>query len=164
MLKFRCSLIRGTSHIVKRRAFIWLFTLVIAQVLTAGGSFANSDAPSFLVIVHPNYKQKSVERGVVADALLKKQTRWEDGALIYPVDLHVQSPVRRSFSHAVLKRSVEAVRSYWQQRIFSGRGVPPPEMNSEEAVVRYVANHPGGIGYVSPKAEVKGVRVVALRD
>jgi ABC-type phosphate transport system substrate-binding protein len=101
---------------------------------------------------------------MVAEALLKKRVRWDDGAAIHPVDLPSQSSVREKFSHAVLKRSVAAVRSYWQQRIFSGRGVPPPEVASDEAVVRYVATHPGGIGYVSSQVELMGVRVIELRD
>lgn len=158
------SLTRGNSHAVKRRGFISLVAVVIAQGLTTGGSYAKNDAPSFLIVVHPHFPHRSLEPGVVADAFLKKQTRWDDGTLIQPVDLDPQSSTRRIFSSAVLKRSVAAVRSYWQQRIFSGRGVPPPEMNSDEAVVKYVATHPGGIGYVSPQAEVKGVRVVTLRD
>ena len=46
---------------------------------------------------------------------------------IRPVDLRPNAATRRLFSERMLRRSVAAVRSYWQQRIFSGRGVPPPE-------------------------------------
>ena len=49
----------------------------------------------------------------------------------------------------MLKRSVAAVRSYWQQRIFSGRDVPPPEVDTENQVIKYVAGDPGALGYVS---------------
>jgi hypothetical protein len=58
---------------------------------------------------------------------------------------------------------VGAVRSYWQQRIFSGRDVPPPELDSDEAVVAFVARSPGGIGYVSAATKLSGVRELALR-
>lgn len=164
MLEVCRSFALGTSHVVKRRTLIWLTTLLLAEALTTGGSFAQSDGPRFLIVVHPDVKHVRLERSLAADAFLKKKTRWDDGTLIHPADLHAQSSVRESFSHTVLKRSVAAVRSYWQQRIFSGRGVPPPELSSDEAVIRYVASHPGGIGYVSPRAEVKKVRVVTLRD
>lgn len=164
MLKVCHSPARGPSRIAKRRALIGLLAVLMAEVLSTGSSHAQNETSSFLIVVHPGFKQESLKREVVADALLKKQTRWDDGTLIQPVDLHVQSAARQSFSSAVLKRSVAAVRSYWQQRIFSGRGVPPPEVNSDEAVVEYVTSHAGGIGYVSRKAEVKGVRVVTLRD
>ena len=63
----------------------------------------------------------------------------------------------------VLRRSPEAVRNYWQQRIFTGRGVPPPELASDEAVLAYVREHRGAVGYVSAAAETSSVKVLELR-
>ena len=79
------------------------------------------------------------------------------------MDLRFDSPVRSHFSNAILKRSVAAVRSYWQQRIFSGRGVPPPEVDTEAAAVRYVRQNRGGVGYVSSTADIREVKVLAVR-
>jgi hypothetical protein len=62
----------------------------------------------------------------------------------------------------VLKRSVQAVKTYWQQRIFSGRGVPPPELESDDAVVRYVENNPGALGYISGTAALGKTKVLAV--
>jgi hypothetical protein len=71
--------------------------------------------------------------------------------------------VRRRFCEEVLSRSVAAVKSYWQQLIFSGRAVPPPELDTDEEVVRYVAKYSGAIGYVSGASELSGVKVVAVK-
>jgi ABC-type phosphate transport system substrate-binding protein len=79
---------------------------------------------------------------------------------IRPVDAKPASSARQRFSKDVLKRSVSSVKSYWQQLIFSGRGTPPPELDSDEAIVSYVLKHPGSIGYVSGSAELKGAKVV----
>jgi ABC-type phosphate transport system substrate-binding protein len=117
----------------------------------------------FRVITHPNNPFGSVSREFVADAFLKKASRWQDGEAIQPVDLRADAPVRRSFSDSVLKRSVSAVKIYWQQRIFSGRGVPPPELDSDQAVIAYVASRRGGIGYVSEGAKLESVKVCNLR-
>ena len=86
-----------------------------------------------------------------------------NGETIRPVDLPPASAIRRRFSSSVLKRSVAAVRSYWQQRIFTGRDVPPPELESDEAVVRYVTKYEGAIGYVAPSAKVGDAKVLLLR-
>jgi hypothetical protein len=119
--------------------------------------------PAYRVIVHISNRATQLERGFVADALLKKVSRWPGGQTIRPVDLAADSPVRRKLSEELLDRSVAAVRSYWQQLIFSGRDVPPPELESDDAVVKYVAQHAGGIGYVSGGANLDGVRAVTLR-
>lgn len=158
----RTALLPWRSQRRQRRTAIKTVAAVLLSVIVSNASVEQDDGPPFVVIVHSRMNQTSLERDIVAVAFLKKQTRWDDGTLIEPVDLESSSTTREVFSHAVLKRSVSAVRSYWQQRIFSGRGVPPPEVKSDQAAVRYVATHAGGIGYVSKKAELKGVRAIRL--
>jgi hypothetical protein len=126
-------------------------------------SRASGETPAdFLVVVHPEQPSESAAREFLADAFLKRTTRWRGGEAINPVDLRADSRVRKAFSARVLNRSVAAVRSYWQQRIFSGRGVPPPELDSDEAVVRYVISHPGAVGYVSGGAKLDRARVLRV--
>lgn len=136
---------------------------LLACVLVAGGWAAAAAPPGFLVITHPSNPALSVERTFLADAFLKKSTRWPDDELIYPVDQSPDSGARQRFSEQVLRRSVFAVRSYWQQRIFAGRGLPPPELESDDAVLRYVRSRPGAVGYVSDRAEIGGVKVLSVR-
>jgi ABC-type phosphate transport system substrate-binding protein len=124
---------------------------------------ARAGEVEFRVIVHPNNAAGALERALVADLFLKKVTRWSDGEAAKPVDLRPTSAVRKHFSESVLKRSVGAVRSYWQQRIFSGRDVPPPELEAADAGVAYVARSPGAIGYVSASAKLAGVKELGVR-
>jgi hypothetical protein len=103
-----------------------------------------------------------LERDFVSDAFLKKATRWPDGEAIHPLDQRVDAAVRVRFSDGVLRRSIAAVRHYWQQRIFSGRGVPPPELESDAAVIARVQRDRGAIGYVSEHADLSSVKVVSV--
>ena len=41
--------------------------------------------------------------------------------------------------------------------------MPPPELDSDEEVVRYVLKHQGAVGYVSGGAAIGGARIVAVR-
>ena len=59
-------------------------------------------------------------------------------------------------------RSVAAVKSYWQQMVFSGRGVPPPELDTEAQVVSFVLRNPGSVGYVSVGTSLHGARTLAV--
>ena len=143
-----------------RRRALSLF--VVALALLAAGARAGEPPAEFKVIVHAATPEKSVPRAFLADAFLKNITRWPDDETIRPVDQRPNSAVRRRFSEAVLKRSVAAVKTYWQQRIFSGRGVPPPELDSDEAVVRWVEDHPGAVGYINGSASAGHAKVVAV--
>jgi ABC-type phosphate transport system substrate-binding protein len=120
--------------------------------------------PTYQIVVHPGGPAGPVlDARFVADAFLKKVRTWPGGEPIQPVDLDLSSPVRRRFTEEVLRRPVAAVRAYWQQRIFSGRDVPPPELGTDEAVIKYVTKYPGAIGYVSTAAATNGIRGVAVR-
>ncbi len=148
-----------------RRACIALVAIVAFAALEASiGPLARADdAALFRVIVHPDNPARSIGRESLADAFLKTSTRWDDGETIRVVDQRAGSSVRKAFSESVLKRSVAAVRSYWQQRIFSGRDVPPPELDSDDAVIDYVLGHRGGVGYVSPAAKLREAKVLVVR-
>lgn len=146
------------------RITVVLVLLVLALAMPRGSVSAQGAAPpAYVVIVHPSNAATTLQRAFVEDAFLKKVTRWPNGDGVRPVDLGPDSPVRRRFSEDVLRRSVEAVRSYWQQIIFAGRDIPPPELDTDDEVVKYVLKHPGGIGYVSSGAKTGGAKVVTVR-
>jgi len=143
-----------------RLGLISLLNLVFMLALLAP---ARSDSgPAYQVIIHPANGTDRLDKRFVADAFLRKRTRWGDDRAILPVDLGQKSSTRSAFSHAVIGRDVASVRRYWAQLMFSGRGVPPPELASEGDVIRYVAEHSGAIGYVAPGAALSGVKVVEV--
>lgn len=124
---------------------------------------SSAEEPSFVVIINHANDDLRLDKKAVADIFLKKRIRWNNERAIQPVDQNRKSAVRRRFSEDALGRSVAAVRTYWNQLVFSGRGVPPPELESDGDVVRYVASNEGAIGYVSASVDLKLVKSVQLR-
>jgi hypothetical protein len=143
---------------------IVLFSLVLALCQASAGRALAGDGERipFILIVNPDNRQQSAKRSFLEDAFLKNTTRWDDGVALRPVDQSSRSAVRPKFCEIIIRRTLAAVRHYWQQRIFSGRGVPPPELASDTAVVRYVLEHRGAVGYVSRDADVGRARVLAV--
>jgi ABC-type phosphate transport system substrate-binding protein len=78
----------------------------------------------------------------------RKQLFWPQGVPIKPVNLRSQDPLRIQFSEATLGSTPEAQIDYWNGQYFNGI-LPPYSVNSEEAVLRYIANTKGAIGYVN---------------
>jgi ABC-type phosphate transport system substrate-binding protein len=140
--------------------------ILAAAAVLCGVVFAQNgkgQRPAYQVIVNPRNPSAALDRKFLEEAFLKRITIWPDGEGIRPADLAPESPVRRAFTHDVLNRSVEAVKGYWQQRIFSGRDVPPPEFAHDDDVVQYVLKHEGGIGYVAGDANVGECHVVVVQ-
>ncbi len=146
-----------------KRSVAPLALLSLLFFVSAAGRAAEQQA-GFSVIVHPTNSATALTRDEVSRFFLKKATTWKDGRPVAPVDLGVDSPVRRNFSRATHRRDVPAIRSYWQQQIFSGRAVPPRQMDSEEEVVRFVAAFPGAIGYVSTGTPLRDVKTLKIGD
>ncbi len=138
--------------------------LVLAIILgfTIGLAGSPSAEPGFTVIVNRHNDVRTLDRRTVAEAFLKKRTHWTSDRPIAPVDQPKSAAVRKRFSRQILGRSVEAVRAYWNQMVFSGRGVPPPEVDGDDAVLVYVGRHSGAIGYVSADVDLRGSRVRAV--
>ena len=139
------------------------FVFAAMLAMLAFASDVSGEGRAFIVIVHPSNPTNSASRELVADAFLKKTTQWPSGGIIRPVDLTPRSPTRRQFSEEVLHRSISEVRGYWQQRIFSGRDVPPPELESDDDVIRFVLDHEGGVGYVSGAAALRGAKPLGVQ-
>ncbi len=153
----------GAKPVARRCVALCLLLVATASVLVDRGTASAQSVPDFRVIVHPDNPSTSLSRDTLTDSFLKRTTRWADGEIIRPVDQRSDSTVRRRFSDSVLQRSVAAVKSYWQQRIFSGRELPPPELDSDEAVVSYVMKHRGAVGYVSGAAKLERAKPVQVQ-
>jgi ABC-type phosphate transport system substrate-binding protein len=115
----------------------------------------------FKVIVNNANGASSVSRADLNALFLKKRVKWSDGTPAAPVNQNRKSAVRESFTTAIHGKSVTAVESYWQQQIFSGRDVPPPEKSSDADVLAFVKANGGAVGYVSDSTPTPGVKVVS---
>jgi ABC-type phosphate transport system substrate-binding protein len=124
----------------------WM-TMMIVFVLTAAGSAAGAEG--FQIVVHRSVEGSKISRSVLAEIYQKDVVRWGNDLRICPVDQSSQAPVRRAFTQEILGRSLGEVQKYWTRRLAVDREMPPPTKASDEAVLAFVADKKGAIGYVS---------------
>jgi ABC-type phosphate transport system substrate-binding protein len=136
----------------------WLLVLLM---ITFTALRSGADTVKFKVIVHPDNPVTSVNRSFLRDAFLKKSTEWEGGEGILPVDLSWRFGERRAFTEQVLQKTPAQVKSYWNQQIFSGKSVPPPEADTPGAVIAYVLANPGAVGYIPANVDPAGAKVLS---
>jgi ABC-type phosphate transport system substrate-binding protein len=138
-----------------------LFSLVATIGVLSSPLAAQSQ--EFTVIVNASNPVASLPRDDVAKLFLKKTVSWASGQAVAPVELPPTAKARVEFARDILNKSVGQVKSYWQQQIFSGRDVPPPEKQSENDVVAFVRSNPGAIGYVSKGVQIgRGVKPLTV--
>ena len=137
------------------------YVLSIAMLITAAASSA--PAAGLKVIVNNAVQVDGLSKRETSDLFLKKTPRWTNGVAVVAIDQSDRSPVREEFSKTVHGKPAAAIKSYWQQQIFSGRDVPPVEKASDSEVVAAVRANPGAVGYVDGAADTAGVKVVPIR-
>src|SRR5687767_15918639 len=132
-----------------RGAITFILGLVIVWSAIALADARTHEGAGYRVVVHPSNPIARVEKRFLTQVFLKKITRWPSNETIRPVDLAADSDIRKLFVEDVMNRSIGSLVNFWQQQIFSGRNVPPPELESEKAVIEFILSHPGAVGYVS---------------
>lgn len=136
--------------------------LVLLAVAVAPAVPSRASTASFQVIVHPDNPVDSISRDFARRAYLKKVKTWSGGAKVKPIDLPKGASARDRFTRDILKKTPAQLRSFWNQQVFSGKGVPPPEADSTAAAIAYVTSHAGAIAYIPADADPGDAKVVTL--
>lgn len=124
--------------------------LFIIFVLTLPSSALGAEGANEVVavIVAPNSPERQLDKAGLGGIFLRKTLLWSNGEAIKPVNLPANHWVRRLFSERVLGVDPVDLEDYWNDQYFHGV-FPPYAVASEEAAIRYVADSPDAIGYVS---------------
>ena len=136
---------------------------ILAFAIVAGLGAASVQAAGYKVIVNPANPATTLAKKDVSALFLKKKVKWDDGAAVTAVDQTDKAAVRESFTTSIHGKPVAAIKSYWQQQIFSGRDVPPVEKSSDAEVIAFVRNNRDAVGYVSEETPVSGVKVIDVQ-
>src|SRR5581483_44487 len=139
------------------KRFFFLFGIVLSL---CGGLAVAEDR--FYVIVNGANSVSSMEDKEVSKLFLKKTGVWPNGQPVVPVDQAERSSVREVFSKEIHGKTTSSLQAYWQQQIFSGRNIPPPEKGSDGEVIAFVKANPNAIGYVSAQPSDAGVKVLKV--
>lgn len=131
---------------------LWLLALLLAPAL--------AQAEGLLVIAHPDVPLNRIDDDQLAAIYLLQKTSWRDGLDVVAVNRELASKVRASFSARVLHHSPQELAAYWNRMRFQGR-MPPVVQTSDQAVIGFVHNVPGAIGYIDAEQSPSGVKVLA---
>ncbi len=111
-------------------------------------SLVMADEPVIAVIVsaHPSYSV-AVSASDLAAVYWRKKLYDNQGKPIHPANLSTDHPLRLQFSQQVLRSSPRSQIGYWNGLYFHGTQ-PPFTVESQEAMIRYVAYTENAVGYV----------------
>jgi ABC-type phosphate transport system substrate-binding protein len=108
--------------------------------------FPNEQTAGIVIIGNNNIPESSLSKTDIQNIFLGKKTKL-DGAKITFVILK-EGDVHESFLKEYLSRTPAQYKKYWKKIVFTGKGKAPKTFKTEEALVEYVKNTEGAIGYI----------------
>lgn len=143
----------------------WTGLLVVLVALTVPILEAFAQGGSFKVIVHVDNPTASMDAKTLSKVFQKKKRKWDHGETITAYDLESESPAREAFTRDIHGKSISAIQSYWQRKIFAGKDKPPDEVASDAEMMARVAEDPGAVGYVSGSTSLAaGVKELTISE
>ena len=112
-------------------------------------SITHISSADIYVVVAKNSDTETLKKKDVIAIYTGKTKALPNGNLAAPFDHKDTAKIKAEFYKKLTNRSISQINSYWARLIFSGRHVPPTQLNNEAAVMSGVAQNPNAIGYVS---------------
>jgi len=114
-----------------------------------------------VVIANPGVKAAEVSKGDLRDVFNGEASSLA-GSKVTPVLLKSGS-ANDAFLSQYIGKADGAFKAGWRSLVFSGQASMPKTLDSEAAMVDYVAHTPGAVGYVGGATPHDGVKVLAVK-
>lgn len=112
------------------------------------------------VIVNPG-NGDTLTKDDISSLYLAKNKSFPNGKNAIPLDRPEGSPLRVEFITKVVGKDEAQMKAYWSRLIFTGKGVPPKIVDSDEEVKEMVARNIDAIGFIDAATADDTVKVIA---
>ena len=130
------------------RAALFTTTLILISVPTeADPSLGPSSVQAVQLVTSANGSVQTVSREEAMQLYLGYRNRLSDGTPVTLIDLPA-GPTRNQFYQQLIDKNPVQVRANWSRLVFSGRGRPPLEADSQNEAHEWLASTPNAIGYL----------------
>ncbi|MDP5041401.1 MAG: phosphate ABC transporter substrate-binding protein [Paraglaciecola sp.] len=136
-----------------------LTTTLISAVIGCSISFYSN--AEVVLIVHPS-NDASIDAKTAQRIFLGKENKFSNGKEALPINQVPESASRASFDTDTLGRSSTQVAAYWSKLVFTGKGIPPKEVNSDAEVIAIVSGNQDAVGYVDSASVTGAVKAISL--
>jgi ABC-type phosphate transport system substrate-binding protein len=115
-----------------------------------------------IVIANPGVKATEISRNDLRDVFTGAATELSGGGSVVPI-LFKAGTVHEEFLQVYIGKSDSAYRAGWRSLVFSGQATMPRSLDTDAAVVEFVAHNAGAIGYIGKGTPHEGVKVLTVR-
>jgi hypothetical protein len=133
--------------------------LLAAALWTASVAARAADVK---IIANASVKAAAVSAEEIRGVFLVTKTSLSDGSHVEPVLLK-GGAAHEAFVKQYLGKTDAGLENYYRSLVFTGRGLMPTTLASDQVVIEYVTKTKGAVGYVSGVMNTPGVRTLEIK-
>lgn len=113
-----------------------------------------------VLITHNESTPVELSKNNLRAIFAMRTPQWPDGSTIHVFVLEDSHAVHTSFCKHVLGMFPYQLRRIWDRQVFSGTGIAPIAVKTEQEMLERVANTEGSIGYLLPENVDNSVKTI----
>jgi ABC-type phosphate transport system substrate-binding protein len=114
-----------------------------------------SQVSAIEVVTHPQVAERSLTKSQLRRIYTMRQLYWSDNSVISVFVLPSQHNLHKRFAKEKLQIFPYQLNRIWHKLTYSGLGVAPTTVSSEQELIQAVINTPGAIGYIGDNTLIK---------
>lgn len=115
-----------------------------------------------VIISNLTVKAGDVSKADLNDVFTGTSANLKDGSHVTPVLLK-QGATQEAFLTEYIGKTDSALNASWRSLVFTGQRSMPKSVDSDAAMVEYVAHTAGAIGYVGKSSPHEGVKTLTVK-
>ena len=135
--------------------FISLTVLIFTNLYAMAGD-------DIVVVGNKSLSTDTISKDTLKKIFLGEQTSWEDGTKINFAMLNLDKADDIFLKECMYYTSTRFVR-HWRSQVFSGKGQMPPNLKSNEEMLKFINDDKGAIGFVTAGADTSAVKVLTVQ-
>jgi len=138
-----------------------LHQLWLALLLGASGLLiTNGVSAAVVVVMSADGDTEQLSKSQVINIFLGRDRELPDGTKAIPVDLPANNPAKAEFYRVMVNKDLDQMAAYWSRFVFAGSTTPPYQATDIPQMIRFLANHPGAVGYLNSSIKDPRIKVV----
>lgn len=152
---FKAGCICPAIQYALRRRFLWRRLITIIVLSASVLLLCSNQAPaSDVIAVKPRLvdfkgQASKLPPETIREIFFMRLNTWPDGSPIRVFVLPDDHPLHIRFAKEILGVYPFQLRSAWDRLLYSGTGVAPTTVETQEEMQKRIESTPGAIGYVS---------------
>ncbi len=115
------------------------------------------------IIVNSTVKTNTLTASQIRRIYSMRQVLWHEGLPIVVYVLPSKHKLHQQFSKEVLRMFPYQLDRIWNKLTYSGVGVAPIEVDSQQALIKAVMTTPGAIGYAELSNNYNNIHIIKIK-